>query len=595
MPSNKYTSLQFMEDLWRYAKSYKTKLFIGIFFQLASNLIWLYPAYALASIVSFLTNFSEGDNLQPIWNILSFWVVAIIIHIAGGIISTYYGYQVAEKSALDVYFEALSHLLKIDLAWHEKENTGNKLKRIQNGSQGFSLIIRILFRDIIEIVVNFFGIIFIIATFDAVIAGFILFFMATFFMISYFLTKKEGRATHQVNLQEEEVNGIVFEGLNNIQTVKSLQMQPAILSIFNEKLAVLFDGIRYRIFYSRFRVGMVNLCGEGFRVGIASFIIWGILDDRYEVGFLVLFLGYFEKIWDSLEVLSDVTNEFIISKYRISRIMGILDEPIRIASVQGKQNLPENWKTMDVKDLAFRYDQHEVLKRLSFSIKRGEKVGIVGLSGGGKSTIFELLLKQREEFDGQISFDDTPIESIEQSDYLRHIAVVLQHTELFNLSLEQNILLASPDAFSKDRLEEALRIANISDFLHKLPQGIKTPIGEKGIKLSGGEKQRLGIARAVYRRPDILFLDEATSHLDIESEQKIQDALHAFFQKVTAIVIAHRLSTMKEMDRILVLEEGRIIEEGDFETLVKMRGRFYALWKRQKFSQGNRQEEISPD
>lgn len=158
-----------------------------------------------------------------------------------------------------------------------------------------------------------------------------------------------------------------------------------------------------------------------------------------------------------------------------------------------------------------------------------------------------------------------------------------------------NILLASPDAFSKDRLEEALRIAHLSDFLHKLPQGIKTPIGEKGIKLSGGEKQRLGIARAVYRRPDILFLDEATSHLDIESEQKIQDALHAFFQKVTAIVIAHRLSTIKEMDRILVLEEGRIIEEGDFETLVKMRGRFYALWKRQKFSQGNRQEEISPD
>lgn len=584
-----------MEDLWRYAKSYKTKLFIGIFFQLASNLIWLYPAYALASIVSFLTNFSEGDSLQPIWNILSFWVVAIIIHIAGGIISTYYGYQVAEKSALDVYFEALSHLLKIDLAWHEKENTGNKLKRIQNGSQGFSLIIRILFRDIIEIVVNFFGIIFIIATFDAVIAGFILFFMAAFFMISYFLTKKEARATHQVNLQEEEVNGIVFEGLNNIQTVKSLQMQPSILSIFNEKLAVLFNGIRYRIFYSRFRVGMVNLCGEGFRIGIASFIIWGILDDRYEVGFLVLFLGYFDKIWDSLEVLSDVTNEFIISKYRISRIMGILDEPIRIASVQGKQNLPENWKTMDVKDLAFRYDQHEVLKRLSFSIKRGEKVGIVGLSGGGKSTIFELLLKQREEFDGQILFDDTPIESIEQSDYLRHIAVVLQHTELFNLSLEQNILLASPDAFSKDRLEEALRIAHLSDFLHKLPQGIKTPIGEKGIKLSGGEKQRLGIARAVYRRPDILFLDEATSHLDIESEQKIQDALHAFFQKVTAIVIAHRLSTIEEMDRILVLEEGRIIEEGDFETLVKMRGRFYALWKRQKFSQGNRQEEISPD
>nr|VFK59755.1 MAG: ABC transporter transmembrane region [Candidatus Kentron sp. TUN]VFK63219.1 MAG: ABC transporter transmembrane region [Candidatus Kentron sp. TUN]VFK68197.1 MAG: ABC transporter transmembrane region [Candidatus Kentron sp. TUN] len=175
MPSNKYTSLHLIKDLWHYTKAYKVKLFIGIFFRLASNLIWLYPAYALASIVSFLTNFSEGDSLQPIWNILSFWVVSIIIHIAGGMISTYYGYQVADKSALDVYFKTLSHFLKTDLAWHEKENTGNKLKRIQSGSQGFNLIICTLFRDIIEIAVNFVGVIFIMATFDTVIASFIFF------------------------------------------------------------------------------------------------------------------------------------------------------------------------------------------------------------------------------------------------------------------------------------------------------------------------------------------------------------------------------------------------------------------------------------
>lgn len=308
-------------------------------------------------------------------------------------------------------------------------------------------------------------------------------------MVSHFLTKKEAKAAHQVNIQEEEVNGIVFEGLSNIQTVKFLQMQSSILSIFNEKLEVLFNRIRYHIFYFRFRVGMVNLCGESFRVGIAGFIIWGIFNDRYEVGFLVLFLGYFDRIWDSLEVLSDVTNEFIVSKYSISRIIDILNEPIRIVSVQGKQSFPRNWKTMDVKDLTFRYDQHEVLKGVSFSIKRGEKVGIVGLSGEGKSTIFKLLLKQREEFGGQILFDDTPLESIDKSDYLRYIAVVLEHTELFNLSLEQNILLASPNEFSKDRLEKALRIANLSGFLHKFPQGIKTSIGEKGIKLSGGEKR----------------------------------------------------------------------------------------------------------
>ena len=212
-------------------------------------------------------------------------------------------------------------------------------------------------------------------------------------------------------------------------------------------------------------------------------------------------------------------------------------------------------------------------------------MGIIGLSGAGKSTLFKLLLKQYENYTGDILLDDKPVKNITKESYLNLTAVVPQETELFNLPLKENITLAKPGQKKANEkvLKKALKVAHIDSFLHKLKDGIKTLVGEKGVKLSGGEKQRVGIARAVYREPQILFLDEATSHLDVESERNIQDALHSFFKEVTAVVIAHRLSTIKEMDRIVVLEKGKILEEGPFDVLMKKKGRFYELWQQQRF------------
>ena len=223
-----------------------------------------------------------------------------------------------------------------------------------------------------------------------------------------------------------------------------------------------------------------------------------------------------------------------------------------------------------------------VLKDISFEVKRGERIGIVGLSGAGKSTLFKLLLKEHELYKGEISIDDTSLHRIKKSSYLKEVAVVLQDTEVFNFSLRNNITIVGTGNDTDQQVKTATDIANVKDFIDKLPHGMDTIIGEKGVKLSGGEKQRLGIARAVYKKPQILFLDEATSHLDLESEQKIRDSLHKFFQKVTAIVIAHRLTTIKEMDRIIVIEKGRIIEIGSFDELYEKRGRFFELWEKQK-------------
>ena len=219
---------------------------------------------------------------------------------------------------------------------------------------------------------------------------------------------------------------------------------------------------------------------------------------------------------------------------------------------------------------------------ISFEIKRGEKIGVVGLSGAGKSTLFKLLLKEYEDYKGLIKFDGLNLREVSPKDYYAHTAVVLQETEVFNFSLKDNVTIGR-EKYTKSSFDKALEISHVQDFLHKLPQGVDTLIGEKGVKLSGGEKQRLGIARAVYKEPELLLLDEATSHLDIESEKSIQDSLHQFFESVTAIVIAHRLTTIKEMDRIIVIEGGKLVEQGSFSKLMKTPGgRFRELWKKQK-------------
>lgn len=281
--------------------------------------------------------------------------------------------------------------------------------------------------------------------------------------------------------------------------------------------------------------------------------------------------------------LVDISEDFAVAKKGIERLKYILNTKINIDDESGKVDFPKDWQKICFKNLSFSYQNNLVLENLSFEIKRGEKIGIVGLSGAGKSTLFKLILKEHEIDSGELLFEDVSINKISKKDYFNYVAVVLQDTELFNATLKENIVITnSREEKNDDLLNKVIEIAHIKDFMKKLPNGIDTEIGEKGIKLSGGERQRVGIARAIFKNPQLFLLDEATSHLDIESEQDIQDSLHKFFKDVTAVVIAHRLTTIKEMDRIIVMEGGKIVEIGSFEELSTKKGRFFELWEKQK-------------
>ncbi len=562
---------------------YGGRFLIATLLSAISSAVWLYNAYALAKVVDFVVGYEAGQSLSPLYLVFTLWFIVMCTRYITSFYSRYIGMSIAERAGKDAEIYSIRHLSLLDIAWHEKENTGNKLKRIDRGAQNIIDGTRLWLGDIVEVIVNIVGGFIIISQFDKKLSAFLAIYLVVYFSIARFVRIRAVRAMKDVNIKDEEITGLLFEIAANIRTVKILGMARKIIALAKTETIDYAGKAKKRVFW--FQIGRV-LRGvwDGIgRISLLIFVTWGIIQGHYEVGFLVLFYGYFNMLTNSIGSVADVTQELATYKANVGRLTEILDEPIMIDDEQGKVTFPENWGSLVIKDLSFKYGDNRVLNGVNLEIKKGEKVGIVGLSGAGKSTLFKLLLKEYENYAGEILIGEVPLRTINKSSYANHIAAVLQETEVFNMSLRQNIILAGRDKRDDESsFNRALETAHVIDFLHKLKEGVETLIGEKGVRLSGGERQRLGIARAVFKGPEILFLDEATSHLDVESEQKIQDSLEKFFRDVTAVVIAHRLSTIKKMDRIIVIEHGKIIEEGTFDELYSNGGRFRDFWDKQK-------------
>jgi ABC-type multidrug transport system fused ATPase/permease subunit len=543
----------------------------------------LYNAFALSQIIDFVFKYSKGDSLSEIYSIIYVWLLVIIIRYASIFYSRSSAVFIAERAAMDTEIFSVNHISKIDISWHEKENSGNKIKRIERASRSIVEMVRLWRGTVVDIIVNFLGIVFIIYQFDSMLVLFIIVYQVIYYFIASATRERGIKAMLEANIKDEVITGFWYEIASNIRSIKVLGMATKIIEYARDKSEEYLIDVKRRIFW--FQLGGVSEgTFEAFtRIFFIIYIIWGITNGRYEPSFLVLFYSYFNTLSNSVGQLSDVAQDTATAKSNIGRLTEILDEPILIDDEKNKIDFPSNWNSIKIENLSFEYGKSKVLNNINIEIKKGEKLGIVGLSGAGKSTLFKLLLKEYENYEGSIMIGNVSLKDINKKSYVQHIAAVLQETEVFNMSLHKNITIANSDQMeNKNLFERSLDIAHIKDFLSKLPSGEETLIGEKGIKLSGGERQRLGIARAVFKNPEILFLDEATSHLDVESERKIQDTLKIFFKDVTAVVIAHRLSTIREMDRIIVLENGQIIEEGTFDELHSRESRFKEFWDKQK-------------
>ncbi len=575
-----YTQRHLFRDLLKYFWPDRRRFLLGTVIRAISDVVWLFPPFALGEFINIATDYEPGMSLQHFWVLTILVWGAALIHYVGHDVAKFLVYQSSEHARLRVIRETIAHLFKLDADWHEKENSGNKLQRIHKGGDSLDEMGRLFVDLFIQSSIDIIGVTLVLATLGWQTCAIMLVFFVTYYALSRVFTKRASRESLATNVEWENFEGVLFESVNNVSTIKALGLGKSIMNWLETGLQRLYKQIKRRIFWYRARSGALNLYRELLRQILLVTVIFQVFAGNLEVGIIATVMLYFHRVSESAEQMAELSYRFELGRIALMRLDGILSTK-PTAEDSGTKPFPKNWKRMELADLRFAYQDREVLSGLSFALKRGEKLGIVGLSGAGKSTLFKLMLKLYDRYEGSIRFDDRELKDIRRSSYLEHFSYVPQETELFNLSLKDNVTLAMDGKVDEQRLKRALQVAHVKDFLHKLPEGVESLIGEKGVKLSGGEKQRVGIARAIYRMPELLFLDEATSHLDAESEEKIQTALHDFLSEVTAVVIAHRLSTLKEMDRIVVLDQGRLIEEGNFEELIQKRGVFYKLWKRQ--------------
>ncbi len=421
-----YSSFTFLKDIAHFVRPYRWRFLFASFVRLSGDLVYLYAAYALAHLITALGEYALDKSISdPIWFFLVGWAIVQAYSNSARTVAKYFCYQVAERIQLDSQLQALTHLSLLDIAWHEKENAGNKMKRVQNGGEGLDRLVRIWVDNLIEITVNCVGMIVVLAFIDKSVAVIMALFVVTYLLVSRPLSNRSSAAARKVNQHEEDFSGLAFEVVNNIRTVKVLGMFTALFVRLDAMSRILYAAIVDRIYRFRMQSWVQSLWAHGFRIVAFLFIIYGILSGRYEVSFFILFNFYFTNVRTSVEELSNVAQDITVARYHVYRLKAILDEQVLIDDDTNKIVFPSDWKTISLRNVSFSYGNNPVLRNITFDIKRGEKIGIVGLSGVGKSTLFKLLFKEYENFTGDILFDNVSIRKIKKSSYFTRVAVVL--------------------------------------------------------------------------------------------------------------------------------------------------------------------------
>jgi ATP-binding cassette subfamily B protein len=322
-------------------------------------------------------------------------------------------------------------------------------------------------------------------------------------------------------------------------------------------------------------------------MGSSGLVVWGyggwlVVKGQMSFGSLITFTGYVAMLVGPLQFMTQITQWWSDCTSSASRIFEIMDSVPEVEEKKNPVRILEMNGDVELKEVTFSYEPNNpVLKDINFHVKAGEMIGIVGHSGAGKSTLTNIITRLYDVTDGSITIDGIDVKDLSLKDLHSQIGVVLQETFLFMGTIGENIAYAKPEA-TNEEIIQAAKIANAHDFILKLKDGYDTLIGSRGQSLSGGEKQRIAIARAVLLNPKILILDEATASLDTETEKQIQEALEKLIKGRTTFSIAHRLSTLRNANRLVVVEKGKIEEIGTHEELVKKRGIYYNLLQKQR-------------
>ena len=490
---------------------------------------------------------------------------------------------VGQRALRQLALQTFRHIHQLSMRYHITRKTGGLSRIIERGVKGVDFLLRFMLFSIGPLIVEL-SLVAIILTvlFDA---WYLLVVAATIGLYVWFtfaVTEWRVKLRREMNTQDTEANQKAIDSLLNFETVKYFNAEEREAHRYDQSMRG-YEAAALKTSYSlaflNFGQSFLITCGL---VGVMVLAAIGVQAGQLTVGDFVMVNAYMIQITVPLNFLGTVYREIRQSLVDMGEMFDLLEQPAEVKDKTDAPDLQVKEGRITLENLRFGYEaEREILKGVSLDVPGGQTVAIVGATGSGKSTIGRLLFRFYDVTGGALKVDGQDVRDVSQTSLHAAIGVVPQDTVLFNDTIRYNIAYGRSGA-TKDDVEEAARKAQIHDFILTLPEGYDTMVGERGLKLSGGEKQRVGIARTLLKDPPLLLLDEATSALDTDTEHEIKDALNRAGEGRTVITIAHRLSTIAEADQIVVLDQGEIVEIGNHDALLAQDGRYAHLWHRQQ-------------
>jgi len=566
-------NLSKLKGIFQFILPYKGAFFLGTIFLFLSSLTLLSFPYVAGKLI----DTAQGTNwIFTDLNHIAFLLIGILaVQSVFSFFRVWLFAQVSEKSMRDIRLAVYSRLIRFPIRFFDQRRTGELISRITADvgllQDTFSTTLAELFRQVVTLVA---GIIFLFIN-TPKLTFFMLGTFPVLVVIAMIFGKYIRRLSKKTQDQLAEANVIVEETLQSIATVKSFVGESYETNRYANGLK---KAVAIALQAASFRGAFISFVIFALFGGIVGVMWYGaslVATGELSVGELVSFVLYTTFIGGSIAGLGDIYSQLQRAIGSSERVLELLEEELEPEQGQIISTLTGE---IEFNQVSFSYPTRpevEVLQEISFHIRPGEKIALVGHSGAGKSTITQLLLRLYEASQGTILVDGYPLNAWQLKSLRSKMGVVPQEVLLFGGSIRQNIAYAKPEA-SEEEIISAAKKANAWQFISQFPEGLDTLVGERGIKLSGGQRQRVAIARAILKDPVLLILDEATSSLDAESEVLVQEALDLLMKGRTSLIIAHRLATIRKADRILVIHEGKIVEQGTHRELVKKSSGIYA-------------------
>jgi len=564
-----------LKRIFRLSKPYRTRFYVATVLALVASAVGLSVPLGLKALLDAV--FQTGD--MALLNLIALVLLGLFIlqaFLSFG--SSYWLEWVGERVVTDLRKQLYEHLHRLGFRFFANRRLGEITSRLTNDVASIRTALTDAVPNSITTTFSLLGAVLLMMLLNWRLSLIVFITVPFVTLLTRYFGNKIRKLAREVQDDLADSTAIAEDALGAIRIVKAFAREVFEVGRYSKAVERLFERSRRKILLSSLFWSGISVL---FMTTLVVIFWYGgreVLAGRLTPGDLVAFIFYAFSIARSISQISRLYTSINSAVGASDRIFDLLEEMPEVQDQPGAKPLPPVDGNVKFRDVTFAYeDNRNVLKDISFEAKAGQTIAVVGPSGAGKTTLVNLIPRFFDPQEGHIGIDGIDIKTVQKKSLRQQIAIVPQEVHLFGSSIRENIAYGRLEATDSD-IEQAARDANAWEFIHQLPQGLDALVGEKGVKLSGGQRQRLAIARAILKDPRILLLDEATSSLDSESEAQVQEALERLMKNRTSFVIAHRLSTVQDADRILVMDEGKIVQEGTHDELINTGGLYKHLY-----------------